>query len=209
MNRILSNPYGQRNNNTATKTHIRKSMIGTRVHHGTVAMVFVIVILASIAIVVTQMMADQEAVSPIRQLPFERFVLRLRSSVSNIRVLEQSDRLYRHVHLQSNTSDFNVMYNIVCYPRLKQYLTFRATIEPPWNHVKMITDAIGRMKVLRELYLVNTDASNSVMKAIQICSDSLQLLSLKVAVPAVIKAPYLKTLVLELFHSNAETNMIE
>ncbi|XP_061500495.1 uncharacterized protein LOC11175955 [Anopheles gambiae] len=192
-------------------------------------------------------MANQEAASPIRQLPFElmctifdhldnysvkncslvcrqwkeiifsdyyikRFVLRLPSSVSNTRVLEQSDRLYRHVHLQSNlqsnTSDFNVMYNIVCYPRLKQYLTFRATVEPPWNHVKMITDAIGRMKVLRELYLVNTDASNSVMKAIQICSDSLQFLGLKCAVPAVIKAPYLKTLVLELFFTNPEANVV-
>ncbi|XP_041765651.1 uncharacterized protein LOC121590234 [Anopheles merus] len=205
--------------------------------------VFVIVILASIAIVVTQMMADQEAVSPIRQLPFElmctifdhldidsvtncslvcrqwkeiifsdyyikRFVLQLQSSVSNIRVLEQSDRLYRHVDLKSNTSDFNAMYSILCYPKLKQYLTFKARVKEPWNHVKMITDAIGRMKVLRELYLVNTDARNSVMKTIQICSDSLQLLSLDDVVPAVIKAPYLKTLVLQLFLTYAEANVV-
>ncbi|XP_049287237.1 uncharacterized protein LOC125765802 [Anopheles funestus] len=128
-------------------------------------------------------------------------------SYKTIRVLEQSDRLYCNLDISNPSNSlmvdsariFNVIYSIISYPKLEQLVTLKITIEgKPNNTVRMITDAIPRMKVLRELYVHNMigwfSNSDTNVNTIKIRSNSIQLLEVHLVGPMVIKAPQLASL---------------
>ncbi|XP_052890339.1 uncharacterized protein LOC128298611 [Anopheles moucheti] len=133
------------------------------------------------------------------------FTVRLPSCYNTTREMENSDRLYCNMHINlnsdcsSNSNDgrtFNTLYSIFCYPKLEQLVTLKLTIEDNLSEcIRMIMDAITRMKVLRELHIESTDCyTKRKVNILKIRSKSIELLVLRGIEPSLIKTPKLSSL---------------
>uniref|UniRef100_A0A182NXI8 F-box domain-containing protein n=1 Tax=Anopheles dirus TaxID=7168 RepID=A0A182NXI8_9DIPT len=127
--------------------------------------------------------------------------------------LTRSDRFYRHLELELNQLRddrskkivFDIMYNILRYPKVEQLVSIKLTISLPDEIVRWLTDGIKTMKMLRELNIVRR-TTNSQDHKLTIQSNSLQQLVLNNIIPRAIVTPKLSSLVVHRHSSELYTH---